>query len=244
VLEIMPDHFFADPGAIEPLAARYTIVFHDVGLSIATAGGAEPARARLARIRALAALARPVLFSDHLALTRSPSGIDLGHLAPVWRTEATLALICDRVRAVQDVLGVPVALENIAAPFEIPGTLSEPELFARLVERTGCGLLLDVTNLLLNARNGGFDVRRRLAAYPLEAVRQVHLAGGFRDPANLWVDSHSEPVEDECYALLAELGRAEASLECIVVERDQKLGDLGDLVAEARRAQQTWENLR
>jgi uncharacterized protein (UPF0276 family) len=232
-----------DPAGIEALAERYTLVFHDVGLSLATAGAAAPAAARLARIQALARRAPPALFSDHLALTRSPAGIDLGHLAPAWRTEEQLTLVAERLEALRAALGVPLALENIAAPFDIPGGMPEPEFFARLVERTGCGVLLDVTNLLLTARNGGYDARERLREYPLEAVRQVHLAGGFRDREQLWVDSHSEPVEEASFALLAELGRARPALLTIVIERDDKLGELAELVAEAERAEQIWDEV-
>jgi len=240
VLEIVPDHFFADPAGLEELADRYTIVFHDVGLSIASAGDGALVQARLARLAPLVRLARPVLFSDHLALTRSPAGIDLGHLAPIWRSEEQLDLVVERVRALEDALGVPLALENIAAPFEIPGGMSEPEFFARLVQRTGCGLLLDATNLLLTARNQGYDARRRVREYPLEAVRQVHLAGGLLDAEGFWVDSHSEPVEEESFALLAELGRSRQSLLSIVIERDEQLGELAPLVAEAERAARLW----
>jgi uncharacterized protein len=242
VLELMPDHFFADPASIEALADRYTIVFHDVGLSLGTAGDASWARPRLARIRELAALARPQLFSEHLALTRDAAGVELGHLAPLWRSATQLELLVARVQALQDVLGLPIALENIAAPFDIPGGMPEPEFFCELVRRSGCGMLLDATNLLLNARNQGFDARQRLQEYPLEAVQQVHLAGGYRDRQQVWIDSHSEPVEDASYALLAELGRARSSLRTIIVERDAKLGSLEPLLAEARRAEQLWED--
>src|SRR5204863_6956273 len=112
----------ADPAALEPIAAAYPIVFHEVGMSIGTAGGPPHAigRARVDRIRALIDIAKPALFSDHVAITRSPSGADLGHLCPVWHTRDTFALLCDRIRAWEDSFGVPIALENIAAPFLIP----------------------------------------------------------------------------------------------------------------------------
>jgi uncharacterized protein (UPF0276 family) len=244
-LEIVPDHFFADPDAIVPLAERYPIVFHDVALSVATAGDPAIARARLHRIAELARLAHPILMTDHLAITRSPSGIDLGHLAPVWLVPEVLDLVCDRVRAIEDIVGAPVALENISAPFELAHrAMSEPEFFARLVDRTGCGLLLDVTNVLVDARNAGADAGARVRAYPLAAVRQIHLAGGRLDRDRRWIDSHDHPVEDESFALLAEVARARPGVRAIVVERDDRLGSLDELVAEAERAVRVWEQAK
>ena len=138
------------------------------------------------------------------------------------------------MRAISDVLGVPVVVENIAAPLELPGaTMSEPEFFARLCERAGCGMLLDLTNL----RCGAYDAR----AYPLAAVRQIHLAGGRRDRDARWIDSHDAPVDDRAYALLSEIARARPPVQAIVIERDANLGTLDELAAEATRAARVWE---
>lgn len=245
VLEIIPEHFFAEPAGIEPLAEAFHLVFHSVGLSVATAPDG-PARAvldaRLARVRELVRRARPAWFSDHLAITVSPDGADIGHLAPIVHDRDTLAIVIDRVRIWQDALGVPVALENIAAPFRLPGAMSEGEFLHRLVEATGCFLLLDVTNLLLNGRNLGFDPVEQLADYPLEAVVQVHLAGGLL-AHGWWVDSHSEPVEDASLALLAALA-GRAPVQAIIIERDENLPPLTALLAEAARAQVVWEQAR
>jgi uncharacterized protein (UPF0276 family) len=240
VLEVIPDHFFAEPSEIEPLAA-WPLVFHDVGLSIGTAPGAadEVVRRRIERIRELVRRARPFLFSDHLAITRSPSGVDLGHLCPVLPDRRTLDLVCDRVRALADALEVPVALENIAHPFELEGDLTEAEFFCELVRRTGCGMLLDLTNLVLDARNFGFDAAERLDAYPLEAVWQVHLAGGVR-VGRFWVDSHGAPVGRMELGLLARMRRRATALRAIVVERDQNLPPLAELLREAREAERAW----
>lgn len=241
MLEIIPSHFFADPPAIDALAHAYPLVFHEVGLSVGTAPGAadEVTRTLLGRIRALAARAKPILVSDHLAMTRSPSGIDLGHLCPLLPIRETLDLVAGRVHAFQDLLGVPFALENIALPFELPGDLTEAELFTELVSQTGCGMLLDLTNLVLNARNFGFDPAVRLEAYPLEAVWQVHLAGGLK-VGDFWVDTHSAPVGKAELELLSQLRRRATALRAIVIERDEALPPLPELLAEARRAEQLW----
>ncbi len=244
LLEVIPDHFFTRPAAMEPLAERYALVFHDVGQSVATdfAGAPDPTTDRLRRIRELTERAAVALFSDHLALIRGPDGHDLGHLAPVWLTERTLATAIERVHRIQDVLRVPVAIENITAGFRIPGgDLDEPEFFCRLVEATGCGVLLDLTNLVINGRNFGFDPLTEMGRYPLQAVVQVHLAGGHQHQG-WWEDDHGHPVEDESFALLRAL-RGKAPLRGIVVERDAHLPPLPKLVAEAAYAQQVWEGM-
>jgi uncharacterized protein (UPF0276 family) len=236
----MPEHFFAAPFELEPLAARYPMVFHSVGLSIGTAAGDEAGdpvtRAALARVRELARRARPLFVSDHLAFTRSPGGIDLGHLCPLPCTEETYALVAARVRAWQEILEAPIALENIAHPFRWPGdTMSEPELFRRLTADTGCGLLLDLTNLLYDARNFGGRPSDLLTQYPLDAVWGVHLAGGVEGADRFWNDTHDQAVDEEAYALLRQLAGRPA-LKTVVVERDGRLPSLGELCAEARRA--------
>jgi uncharacterized protein (UPF0276 family) len=239
VLDVIPDHFFADPDALAALAT-YPIVFHEVAMSIGTADDGRLARAMIDRIRSLVDIAKPVLFSDHVAITRSPSGVDLGHLCPIWHTRDTFVSICDRIRAWEDIFGVPIALENIAAPFMIPdGDMTEPQLFCELVAATGCGMLLDITNLIANAHNFGFDPVTRVAEYPLEAVVQVHLAGGVVHKG-FWVDSHSEPVADASYELLVRVRERASKLVTIIVERDNRLPPLAELVAESRRAELAW----
>jgi uncharacterized protein len=236
VLEIVPDHFFGAPEAIDALAQRYALVFHDVGLSLGTLDRRdERVRSRLRRLRALLERARPLAFSDHLALTRS-GRVDLGHLCPLWQTRRVLDELVTNVRFVQNELGMPLGLENIAAPFRLGGAvLDEPEFLGELAERSGAELLLDVSNLLCNARNFDFDPEPMLERYPLERVAVVHLAGsqlleGFA------VDSHDAPVSDASFALL---GRAlkRAKPRAIIVERDDSYPALAELVAEARRAE-------
>jgi uncharacterized protein (UPF0276 family) len=240
VLEIMPEHFYARPGDVDALAERYPLVFHCVGLSVGTAV-ADPAgdpvtRAQLPRLRELVRRARPLLVSDHLAFTRSPGGVDLGHLAPLPRTDESYALVAARVQLWQDILEVPIALENIAHPFVWPGEdMTEPAFFRRLAADTGCGVLLDVTNLLYDARNFGGEARALLAEYPQEAVVALHLAGGVLGRDRFWTDTHDHPVDEDAFALLPAL-RGCPALRAAIVERDDRLPTLDALAAEARRA--------
>lgn len=240
VLEITPDHFFAHPEELERLAEKWPLVFHDVGSSVATEGTTAESQARFRRVETLVRRVKPKLFSDHLALTVAPDGTEVGHLLPAWLTKTTLRRVSDRVRAWQDTLGVPVALENIALPFLIPeADYDEPDFLAELVHQTDCRLLLDLTNLLYNGRNFDFDPKARIHAYPLEAVVEVHLAGGFVKDGH-WVDSHSTPVEEASYRLLEDL-KGRAPLQTIIVERDGHLPELSELLKEAKQAEIRWK---
>ncbi|MBM3224127.1 MAG: DUF692 domain-containing protein [Candidatus Tectomicrobia bacterium] len=241
VLEILPDHFFANPAALEALAERYCLVFHDVGLSMATVGWDDARQHRLQCIQRLVKLARPVLFSDHLAMTYAPAGLDSGHLVPVWYTAEALDVVAEHVRRCQDILEIPCALENIAWPFLLPAPMSEPEFCAHLVQRTGCGLLLDVANLLCNLRNFPDLTAGWLQHYPLHAVQQIHLAGGVCQEG-WWVDSHSTPVEAASLELFPAL-QACAAVKTIVIERDRHLPPLTALLAEAQHAAQYWQQV-
>jgi hypothetical protein len=240
----MPEHVFADPAEVDALAARYPIVLHAVGLSIGTAfaGGAPDAAAaaHVDRVREVARRARPAYVSDHVAIVRSPGGLDVGHLLPVPYTEESLALVAARARRLQDAFGVPLLLENIARPFRFGAhEMDEPEFFGRLVESSGCGLLLDATNLLYNARNLGLDAEAEIDRYPLGAIRAVHLAGGFRAEDGFWVDSHSRPLDRDGVGLLRRLA-GRAPVDVVIVERDTHLPPLAELCAEAAAAAAAW----
>jgi len=243
VLEIMPEHFYARPSDIDALAERYPIVFHCVGLSVGTAcadpAGDDVTRAELERLRDLVRRARPLYVSDHLAFTRSPSGVDLGHLCPLPYTEESYRLVARRVGVWQDALEVPFALENIAHPFAWPERVTELDegtFLAELHRDTGAGMLLDVTNLLYDARNFARTPGELLARYPLAAAWAVHLAGGVIAPHDgFWTDTHDHPVDDDAFALLPEIAAA-APLRAAIVERDRRLPPLAELVHEAGRA--------
>jgi uncharacterized protein (UPF0276 family) len=241
VLEVAPEHFYAHPDELDGLAERYPLLFHCGGLSIGTAvtdvRGDELTRAHLRRIRALVRRVEPRFLSDHLAFTRAPNGVDLGHLCPLPYNAESLDLVIARVCAWQEELELPIALENIAHPFAWPSnTMSAATFLAHLAAETGCGVVLDVTNVLYDARNFGRIPESLLREYPLDQAWSVHLAGGVHSSRDrFWNDTHDQPIEDEAFGLLSLL-RERAGLQAAIVERDRRLPALEDLLAEARRA--------
>ncbi|TCO52456.1 hypothetical protein EV192_112188 [Actinocrispum wychmicini] len=230
-VEVVAENLHAEhlPESIVVLRERGVPVLpHAVSLSV---GGAEPVDPR--RVQHLAELADALdapLASDHVCFVRA-GGLDSGHLMPVPRTRAALDVLVANVRTVQSGLGVPFALENIAALLEWPDAeLTEAQFLTELTDRTGCLLLVDVANLYANARNLGHDPVRLLDGLPLERLAYVHVAGGI-ETNGVYHDTHAHPVPQDVLDLLAELV-SRTSPPGVLLERDDDYPTDGELAAE------------
>jgi uncharacterized protein (UPF0276 family) len=207
-LEAHSENYFAEGGAqLELLASireSYELSLHGVGLSL---GSTDPLdRAHLALLARLVRRFEPALVSEHLSWG-SVGGRFLNDLLPMPHTEEALRHFAARVRAVQDALGRQILIENVSSYLEFTASqMPEWEFLAALVQESGCGLLLDVNNVYVNARNHGFNARRFLDCLPRRAVQEMHLAGhsvrriGSRE---ILVDTHSTPVCNDVWQLYA-----------------------------------------
>jgi uncharacterized protein (UPF0276 family) len=219
------------------LRADYALSLHGVGLSIGGPGRLN--RNHLMRLRTLCDRNEPESFSEHLAW--SSHGADyLNDLLPLPYTEETLAIVCDHVDEVQEVLGRRMLLENPSTYvlFE-QSTIPEVDFLTEVARRSGCGLLLDVNNVFVSATNHRMDARAYLAAFPLEMVGEVHLGGHDAEelPSGpLLIDAHGTPVADPVWALYAEV-IARGGPRPTLIEWDNDLPDWPVLLAEAHRAQ-------
>jgi uncharacterized protein (UPF0276 family) len=201
-LEVHSENYFVDGGpalaSLEAIRADYPVSLHGVGLAL---GSADPLDAgHLARLKQLIARVEPALVSEHLCWGKI-DGRHLNDLLPLPFTEEALALCCDRISAVQNALGRPLAVENVSAylRFEVD-TMTEWDFVAAVVERTRCKLLLDVNNIYVNAMNHGFDPHAYLAAMPAEAIAEIHLAG-FDASGPCLIDTHGARVAPPVWTL-------------------------------------------
>lgn len=232
-LEAHSENYFGEGGRplhiLERLRARYPVSLHGVGLSPGTAGTLDAAH--LDRLARLVARIEPVFVSEHLSWGAWPGG-HLNALLPLPLTEESLAVMVGHVDQIQDRLGRRILVENIAAYLRFAhATLEEPLFLAELVAATGCGLLLDVNNLYVNAQNHGFDPLAYLAAFPLEAVEEIHLAGHDRLDT-LLIDTHGQAISAPVWALFREVVARRGPLPTLI-ERDADIPPLGALLSEA-----------
>jgi len=202
--EIISENYLDNRGygrhVLEHVAAHRPIVMHGVSLSIGSTAPLD--LAYLGKLRDLAGAFRPLWISDHLCWT-GIGGINSHDLLPMPLTGESLDHVADRVVAVQEFLGRPLILENPSSYLQFRADqMPECEFLARLAERTGCGLLLDVNNVHVSATNHGFDPLAYLEAIPAEHVVQMHLAGPSDFGTHL-IDTHDKPVPDAVWALYA-----------------------------------------
>jgi len=231
-VEIVADdfkHVECIPQALRDLQRRgVTIIPHSLSLSV---GGAE--RVTPERIKHLNSLAQyfdSPFVSDHIAFVRA-GNIESGHLLPVRRSEANLAVVCENVESVKAGLTVPFVLENIACTFDWPDNeMDEVEFVKAIVERTDTRLLLDVSNLFANSHNLGFDAVDYLKRLPLERLEYVHMAGGiFKN--GLYHDSHCHSLKEQSLKLLSAL-KGLSQVPRVMLERDDSFPPMPELAAE------------
>ncbi|MFG5409356.1 DUF692 domain-containing protein [Piscinibacter sakaiensis] len=163
---------------LERLRARWPLSVHGVGLSL---GGADrPDPVHLARFAEVVRWLQPRWVSEHLAWSVH-GGRYHADLLPLAYDEAALRRVADHVDEVQAAIGRPLLVENPATYLQFEAsTLAEAEFLAALVRRSGCGLLLDLTNAEVSAVNHAGDAAAFVRALPAASVGEIHLAGPVR----------------------------------------------------------------
>jgi uncharacterized protein (UPF0276 family) len=222
---------------LEAIAERYPLSLHGVGLSIGGEGDLD--REHLKRLRRLADRYRPASFSEHLAWSTHDSAY-LNDLLPLPYTEATLERVARHVGEAQEAVGQRLLLENPSTYvlFE-ESTIDEIDFLARLAARSGCGLLLDVNNVMVSAVNHRLDPVAYLDRFPAELVGEIHLAGydeavdGAGD--RLLIDAHGSPVKADVIELYRYALRRTGPVATLI-EWDNDVPSFEVLFAEARKA--------
>lgn len=242
VLEVIAEDWWhagrREAAALADLARARPVMLHGVTLGLASCS--PVAGWRLDRLARLVDRVQPEAWSEHLAFVRA-GGVEIGHLAAPPRCAASVEGAVANVSRAAQVVGALPLLENVATLIEPPGsTLDEPAWVRQILAGTQAGGLLDLHNLYANAVNFRRDPQGLLLAMPLDRVAVVHIAGGcwFEQPgaAPRWLDDHLHDVPDAIFALLETLARAVPQALTVVLERDGRYPDFGELLAQLQRA--------
>jgi uncharacterized protein (UPF0276 family) len=225
--------------ALTRIRQDYPVSLHGVCMSI---GGPQRIdKTHLGRFKALVDRYEAALVSEHLAWSTHQTTY-YNDLLPLPYTEQTLARVADHIDEMQDAIGRPILLENPSTYVVfVESTISETEFLRALVQRSGCGLLLDVNNVFVSATNHGYSALDYLADFPLNHVGEIHLAGHAEQADDegdlLLIDSHDGPVADAVWKLF-EIVIRRCGPTPTLVEWDSKIPDWPILRSEAAAAQE------
>jgi len=251
-VEVHSENFFGGGSPLRTLTKvreHYPVSLHGVGLGLASKTPLDSEH--LSALHRLCDAIQPAAVSEHLCWNSAPDITNNGRvvindLLPFPYTQAALSHVEARVAQVQEKLGRRLLVENLSSYLSFSHSeMSEGEFLAELSRRTGCGILFDINNLYVNARNLGVDAGAFIRTMPADAVAEYHLAGyseraGFNDGESCLVDTHNNPVYPEVWELY------EAALRHIgprptLIEWDADIPALPVLLAEAAQAQLRME---
>ena len=238
--EVHSENYFGDGGKphyyLEKIRQHYPISLHGVGLSL---GSSDPLNQQhLLQLKKLVHRYEPGLVSEHVSWG-SVNGGYLNDLLPLPYTETAIKHMVERVGRVQEFLQRQILLENVSCYLQYQTSeMPEWDFLVQIATQSGCGILLDVNNIYVNAVNHGYDANEFLNAIPPHYVQEIHLAGhtvNSLDDGILIIDSHDKPICDAVWDLYACAVRRFSEIP-VLVEWDSDLPELEVLLAEADKA--------
>jgi uncharacterized protein (UPF0276 family) len=257
-LEVHSENFFAEGGAalavLRQGREQYDISLHGVGLGLGSAAGLDDWH--LQRLAQLVERVDPVRVSDHACFARAPLGalrgplprsakgpvVHANDLLPLAFTRGALDILIANVQHVQERLRRRILVENLSSYLAwADDQLPEPEFFNALTKATGCQLLLDVNNLVVNALNADAPDPSAAAcawvdAIAADTVGEIHLAG-YNDSGELVIDDHGSRVHDTVWPVYRHAVARFGALPTLI-EWDTDVPALDVLLGEATRAAQ------
>lgn len=251
-IEVHSENFFASGGAALALLGQarehYPVSLHGVGLALGSTCGMDAWH--LEQLAQLVARIEPVRVSDHACFARGQlagsnhAPVHAADLLPIPFNRAALDVMCSNVQRVQDRLGRQLLLENLSAYITLQGSdRDETSFLVELAQRTGCGLLIDVNNIYVNALNQRLAgcaadpvqvCRNWLDNIPAQFVGELHVAG-HRHCGDIVIDDHGSLVDAAVWALYRHALDSFGAVP-VLVEWDTDVPPLDVLLGEVSRA--------
>ena len=217
---------------LENVRRHYPIALHGTALSL---GSTDPINQKyLEKLKRLVERIDPFIVSDHLCWS-GVEGEALHDLLPLPFTEEAIRHVVGRIELVQEFLGRRILVENVSTYVTFRhSVMPEWEFVTEVAKRSGCGILLDLNNLYVNATNHSFNPHEYLENIPGELVGQFHLAG-HTDMGSFLFDTHSKPIIDSVWELYREALSLWGPVSTLV-EWDENIPPFEELSREADKA--------
>ncbi len=212
--------------------AQYPLILH--GLSLSIGSPEEPDWSFLKKVKAMIRQYDVKIYSEHLSFAKLDNA-HLYDLLPIPFRRDAVDHIVQRVQQVQDFLEMQLTLENVSYYTPVAAEMEEADFIREIVSRSGCGLLLDVNNVYVNAHNHGYDAQTFIDRMPLEKVKYIHMAGHLKVAPDLIIDTHGEAIIDPVYALFDYTTSQMLHSVPVLLERDFNFPEREALAKEMQR---------
>lgn len=201
-LELAPENWIKLGGywkrVLDKVAESYPLFCHGLSLSI---GSPDPLDSNFLKdLKTFLDHYDVKNYSEHLSYSKAENA-HLYDLLPIPFRQDAIDHIVDRISEVQDYLGRQIVLENVSYYTPVGAEMKEEEFISEILKRSGCGLLLDVNNVYVNAFNHSYDAKDFIKALPLDHVKYIHMAGHLKVSDDCIIDTHGEDIIDPVYEL-------------------------------------------
>lgn len=256
-IEIAPENWVKMGGSaryqFDQVAERFPVAVH--GLSLSLGGQAPLDKELLKSIKILMKQYGSTFFSEHLSYCECEG--HLYDLLPMPFTDEAVLHTAQRIREVQDYLGLKIALENTSYYLHSPtSTMNEVEFLNAIAQEADCEIHLDVNNIYVNGVNHGLlDPYQFIDQVDHKRVSYIHIAGHneeqevlpevntgeeafnkvqgkFRYLPQLLIDTHGEKVKGSVWDLLAYTYQRLPHIPPTLLERDFNFPPFMELYAE------------
>lgn len=234
--EVISENYMVDAGRpleiLDRILEQYQVVQHGVSLYFGSTDRLN--RDHLKRLKKLVRRTNTPFLSDHLCWG-SVDGSYTHDLLPMPYTFASAKNTAERIKHVQDVVEVPVIVENVSSYAEFHlSEMTEWEFLSEVAERADCGILLDVNNIYVSSQNHSFNPFDYVNGVPPDRVAQIHLAGHSKFERYL-LDTHDHPVLDPVWKLYAR-AIERCGPTATLLEWDAKIPSFDEVHSEALKA--------
>jgi uncharacterized protein (UPF0276 family) len=129
----------------------------------------------------------------------------LPYFAPPLFDADIASWMAEQTRLVDNNCSVPFLVETPNCTF-VAGELPLGDFFSRIVEQSNCKMVLDASHVYAYALAANKNAKAVLRSLPLDAVWEIHVAGGSLQAGtnHRYIDSHSDPILDPIIEVFAE----------------------------------------
>ncbi|MCT4624556.1 MAG: DUF692 domain-containing protein [Schleiferiaceae bacterium] len=241
-IEFAPENWMKIGGFWKEVLNRATEKFNVVchGLSLSVGSPDELDWEFIKDLRDFLDQNKVLLYSEHLSYSQT-NNAHLYDLLPIPFTQDAVNHIVDRIKKVQDFLGRALIIENVSYYTPVAAQMREIEFINKIIDGSGCNLLLDVNNVYVNAFNHNYNSEDFIRNLPLDSVAYIHMAGHEKVSDDLIIDTHGQPIIDPVYDLF------NWTLDYVkpvpvLLERDFNIPELTELNKEVDQLQAICDN--